>query len=146
MKWSVRQNTHMTRDHTMWTPYPTVSPTSTTIIFQFSPTNSFLRFSLLPFRSSLLRKFLLPSILVSVHHLGSCLLVDSTIGSKTWLIRSMLIFNSLKHFVLCYTLTCLWMSRYPPQGPRLNLATLRLCHPKALLIGRILSTFMNVKS
>jgi hypothetical protein len=36
---------------------------------------------------------------------------------------SMLIFNSLKHFVACYALPHLWVPRYPPQAfPLLNLA------------------------
>ncbi|KAL9411677.1 hypothetical protein AB3S75_045304 [Citrus x aurantiifolia] len=62
---------------------------------------------------------------------------------------STLIFNSPKHFVAYYPLPRLWVPRYPSQAfPCLNLAlnlTLRLCHPKVLLNGRILSTSMNDK-
>lgn len=99
----------------------TTSPSSTVLIL-CSPTTPFSWFRLLPFRSPLLRELLLLSIPLATKMFQftklslACPWIQQQLKrlSYSGMSRSMLIFNSMKHFVAYHALPCLSVPRYPP--------------------------------
>ncbi|KAD2805434.1 hypothetical protein E3N88_38811 [Mikania micrantha] len=87
-----------------------------------SPTTPLSRFRLLPFRSPLLRESLLLSFSLATKMFQfarlslACPWIQQQFERLTYsgISGSMLIFNSLKHFVAYYALPRLWVPRYPP--------------------------------
>jgi hypothetical protein len=98
----------------------TTSPSSTELIL-CSPTTPFSQFRLLPFCSLLLQELLFLSIRLATKMFQftrlslACPWIQQQLKRLTYsgISRSMLIFNSLKHFVTYHALPHLWVPRYP---------------------------------
>jgi hypothetical protein len=99
----------------------TASPSSKELIL-CSPTTPFSRFRLLPFCSPILRESLLLYIPLATKMFQFARLslafpwIQQQLKRLTYsgISRSMLIFNSPKHFVAYHALPHLWVPRYPP--------------------------------
>ncbi|MCE3216210.1 hypothetical protein HAX54_005458, partial [Datura stramonium] len=102
-----------------------------------SPTTSFSRFRLLPFRSPLLWELLFLSFPLATEMFQfarlslACPWIQQQFKRLPYLgiSRSMLIFYSLKHFIDYYALPHLWVPRYPPSNRRIGKIG---CYHKAL--------------
>jgi hypothetical protein len=99
----------------------TASPSSTELIL-CSPTTPFSRFRVLPFCSPLLQESLLLSIPLATKMFQFARFslaypwIQQQLKRLTYsrIYGSMLIFNSLKHFIAYHALPHLWVPRYPP--------------------------------